>query len=251
MTTTNFLKGHESLETAYKIDDYPYGFRLRTSIFYWMETTPKKGDRFCTATLNPKTGRMNAPKKSTYSNLGFMWLDSNNHVKWGGFTLYSKKESIEKFVADYGMESLNKEQVKQYNALFGINEVKVDEFTGKAKKDFSVKWERDIVGAGWKDGRYNKGEKGRYNEVKITFDRPDGVKVLEIFKAMKTLDQDKLNQVFEGTESKSFGHIEGIVRICCRGGAQIGSVSEKAYKNYLASDHNTIEEESIKEQIEA
>lgn len=36
------LSGHTSPETAYVVDDYPYGFRLRCKIRYWIET--KKRD---------------------------------------------------------------------------------------------------------------------------------------------------------------------------------------------------------------
>jgi hypothetical protein len=240
-----FLRNHTSLETAYKVDDYPYGFKLRTSIFYWIETTPKRGDRFCTCTINPKNGKYNAPKKSTYYNLGFMYLNSEKHVKWTAVSTYSKKEAIENLVTAFGIEELNTEQRKQYNALFGINEVKTDEFTGKVKKDFSVKWERETVGAGWVGGVWNKGEKGNYDEVKITFDRPDGVKPIEIYKAMKSLDQDKLNQVFATRPSISAGERTGVVRVCCRGGIYLGEVSEEQYKNYLASDQNTIEETKL------
>jgi hypothetical protein len=35
------LKGHISQETAYLVDDYPYGFRLRCKIRYWLEYQPK------------------------------------------------------------------------------------------------------------------------------------------------------------------------------------------------------------------
>ena len=45
------------------INNYPYGFNQRTQIRYWIETTPKKGDRFCSQTLNPKNNRWNKPKK--------------------------------------------------------------------------------------------------------------------------------------------------------------------------------------------
>lgn len=242
-----FLFGHTSLETAYKVDDYPYGYTLRTSIFYWIETAPKKGDRFCSATLNPKTGRMNKPKKSTYYNLAAMYLNGDGHVKFGGVTIYTDKEKVTAFVEQVGMNNLNHEQVKQYNGLMGINEVKVDEFTGKAKKDFAVKWERETIGQGWKDGKWNPGEKGKYVEVRLTFDRPDGVALKEIYKAMKTLDQEKLNQVFEIRDYGRMGTSPGTVRIYVRGGTYLGAASQEGYKEFLASDANVMEEELANE----
>lgn len=35
------LHGHESPETAYVVDDYPSGFKIRCRIRYWIETIPK------------------------------------------------------------------------------------------------------------------------------------------------------------------------------------------------------------------
>ncbi len=241
-TAKQFLFGHDE-QNPIIINDYPYGFKLRTSIKYWIETTPKKGDRFCSQTLNPKNGRWNALKKSTYSEIGIMFKNELGHIKWAGVSLYTDRDKIVSFIENIGgVEKLNKEQVKIYNSLMGINEVKENEFTGKKLKDFSVKWEYETIGAGWKDGKYNNGEKGKADEVKITFDRPDGVKLREIFEAMKTLNQDKLNEVFEVRVSKHFGDRAGTVRICTRGGNQLGTVSEQSYKEYLASDENTIKE---------
>ncbi len=244
MSTKKPVLGHSSFETAFIIDNYPWGFKLRTKMYVWIETTPKKGDRIVRQTINPKTGSLCAPKASTYNAIGYLFLDEKGHIKWTAVHQFDQPEQVKAFGEAMGLENMNHEQRKQYNALLGIHEKKVDEFTGAVKKDFSVKWETEIIGAGWKDGKYNKGEKGKCNEVKITFDRPDGVTLKEIFKAMKTLNQEKLNQVFEMRESRTFGSYPGTVRICVRGGMQLGTVSESDYKNYLASDVNVTEEEA-------
>lgn len=82
------LLGHTSPETAYLVDDYPYGFRLRCSIRYWIETAEKgakKGQqRFVSQTTNPKRpgDPWNAPKGSTYAAMAWMYLDGNDHVQW-------------------------------------------------------------------------------------------------------------------------------------------------------------------------
>src|SRR6516165_4444148 len=61
------LSGHISPETAYVVEDYPYGLRLRCRIRYWLEHTPKRGFRFWSQTTNPKRGNIwNKPKASTY-----------------------------------------------------------------------------------------------------------------------------------------------------------------------------------------
>jgi hypothetical protein len=77
------LSGHISPETAYIVDDYPYGFRLRTQIRYWIETKKGFGQRFCSQTLNPKTSNWNKPKSGNYHVIAVMTLDeSNGHVHY-------------------------------------------------------------------------------------------------------------------------------------------------------------------------
>jgi hypothetical protein len=44
------LFGHTSPETAYVVEDYPYGFRLRCKIRYWLEFKAKKGFRLVSQT---------------------------------------------------------------------------------------------------------------------------------------------------------------------------------------------------------
>lgn len=224
------LTGHTSQATAYKVEDYPWGFRLRTSIFYWIETTPKHGDRFCSYTIDPKTGRECKPKKSTYSLIAFMFIDEKTgHVKWNGVNIYDTKEEVQKFVESMsGPDTLNAEQRKQYNAMTGIKTIEKDEFTGEIKKDFSIKW--------WKSAE------GKRRELKITFDRPDGVSLKEMLQAMASVNQEYLKEVFEAETSNFLGDGAGIVRICVRGGVMLTTVSETTYKSYLASDAHAMNE---------
>lgn len=79
MNTT--LSGHTTPESAYVVDDYPYGFRLRTQIRYWIETKKGHGQRLVSQTLNPKTGQWNKPKAGNYHVIAILVLDdSNGHV---------------------------------------------------------------------------------------------------------------------------------------------------------------------------
>ena len=92
------LKNHISQDTAYLVNDYPYGFRLRCQIRYWLEYHNKHGIRFVSQTSNPKKNDIwNKPKYSTYSLIsGAMFLDDNNHVNFLGLSEYSDyKESLE------------------------------------------------------------------------------------------------------------------------------------------------------------
>ena len=106
------LYGHTSEATAYLVDDYPYGYNVRTSIRYWLEHKPKKGWRFVSQTLNPKTDRWNKPKASTYSDWGAaMFLDDKGHVQWTGIGPYSDEKQFLSFVEafpDADMRELRK-----------------------------------------------------------------------------------------------------------------------------------------------
>lgn len=105
MTTITVLPNtHISPETAYLVADYPFGFRLRCQIRYWLEFQPKKGFRLWSQTTNPKRpGTVwNKPKASTYAKFGAaMYLDENGHVKWAGLTEYSDIAEIEAFIDTY------------------------------------------------------------------------------------------------------------------------------------------------------
>jgi len=99
------LVGHNSPETAYVVDDYPYGFRLRCKIRYWVEYKPGKGCRMVSQTTNPKrAGEVwNKPKASTYCRFGLvMMLDENGHVvNGGGCTEYDSAAECAQLQHDY------------------------------------------------------------------------------------------------------------------------------------------------------
>lgn len=80
------------------IEDYPYGFKLRCTLIDSMEFNPKKGYRHVTQTTDPRTGRKNAPKKSTYSTISFRFYNENGHIKQVFFDL-NGDESINKATA--------------------------------------------------------------------------------------------------------------------------------------------------------
>ena len=121
------LNGHYNEDTAYVVDDYPYGYTLRTKIRYWVETVKKKGDRFVSQTLNPKTGRWNKPKKSTYSAVMVMGKDDNGHITTRGISRgWSDEEAINKFISlvgeDYPFNEHQLHQLKLCTAIARTNE---------------------------------------------------------------------------------------------------------------------------------
>ena len=99
------LANHHSQETAFEVSDYPYSWKLRCRIRYWLEIHPKKGTRFCSQTTNPrKAGEVwNAVKKSTYSIFGVMVQyddtdgkpDEVGHIHWIGMSCFNIEESQE------------------------------------------------------------------------------------------------------------------------------------------------------------
>lgn len=95
---------HTSPETAYLVDDYPYGFRLRCRIRYWLEFHPKRGFRFMSQTSNPKRGDVwNKPKASTYARFGgAMFLDDAGHVQWAALTEYCDGVEAQAWQETYG-----------------------------------------------------------------------------------------------------------------------------------------------------
>jgi hypothetical protein len=84
------LYGHNSQDTALLVPNYPYSFKLRCQIRYWLEDGGKRGYCFVSQTENPKTLRWNAPKKSTYALIaGNMFEDEKGHTQWSCITEYS------------------------------------------------------------------------------------------------------------------------------------------------------------------
>ena len=92
------IYGHTSPETAYLVTDYPYSFKLRCRIRYWLESHPKRGFRFVSQTENPKTGRWNKPKQGTYVLVAAcMFLNDDAHVEWACVTEYTPVKEVFSF----------------------------------------------------------------------------------------------------------------------------------------------------------
>jgi hypothetical protein len=99
------LSGHISPDTAFLVDDYPYGFRLRCKMRYWLEFNKTHGVRLFSQTSNPKKAGLvwNKPKASTYCRFaGAMYLDDNNHVQWAGLTEYTNASEASAWRETFG-----------------------------------------------------------------------------------------------------------------------------------------------------
>jgi hypothetical protein len=113
------LHNHTSMDTAYLVEDYPYGFRLRCQIRYWLEYRKGHGYRLMSQTSNPKKPGLvwNKPKASTYSHLGVMFLDDAGHVQWDGLSLYRNRAELEAFYIRYDGGSWDAPQQTIYNVM--------------------------------------------------------------------------------------------------------------------------------------
>lgn len=118
-----YLYQYTNQENAYIVENYPWGFRLRTTIRYWIETKQAKngGQRFGSQTVNPKTGKWCAPKYSTYSPLMVMYLDENNHVKIEALNMYSSLENVLEFKNNH-LANLSDFQKESLREMIGYNE---------------------------------------------------------------------------------------------------------------------------------
>ncbi|HLJ96274.1 MAG TPA: hypothetical protein VKU02_24080 [Gemmataceae bacterium] len=116
------LHGHVSPETAYVVQDYPFGFRLRCKIRYWIETADKgakKGAmRFVSQTTDPrKSGEFwNKPKAGTYHDLVVMFVDEVGHVHCDVIGLWAMVECFAQFRQNYGCQ-LSEAQAKRLELL--------------------------------------------------------------------------------------------------------------------------------------
>lgn len=118
-----YIYGHTSPETAKVVQNYPWGFRLKTSKRYWIETSHRSdgGQRFCSQTVDPRTGNWCAPKKSTYCAIAVMFLDENDHVR---YTILDQRneQDILKF-KDIHLENLDEFQKEQVKKLLATEKV--------------------------------------------------------------------------------------------------------------------------------
>lgn len=111
MAIVKQLIGHESEDTAYVVDDYPYGFRARTTIRYWIETAKNHDQRFVSQTKNPKNGQWNKPKKGTYSSVIVMGLDENNRVTIDGYHMGTYEDKVDEFIGKYQLNDIQKKSM--------------------------------------------------------------------------------------------------------------------------------------------
>lgn len=139
------LRGYTSKEKSFEVKNYPWGFRLKTSIFYWIETKEGKGDRLGTYTIDPKTGRACKPKYSTYNAFMYLYIDpETGHVKHGSIDSYDREEFEGRFyfiIGKIGEEFISEEQkknirVNHYQHVYGNAPYELAKYSEEMKPVF-------------------------------------------------------------------------------------------------------------------
>lgn len=113
--------------------NYPYGFRLKTTKKDYLEFNPKFGFRHCYTTINPKTGRENTPKKSTYYKIMLLGTNEDNHCKSIVFDINGLAE-IQKaidFLKDTANFDLFSNEQMHYIYLAMLSACKIDMYARK------------------------------------------------------------------------------------------------------------------------
>lgn len=99
---------HTSPETAYLVNDYPYG-GLRCKIRYWLEYSKNKGVRLGSQTTNPRI-----KDAEVWNKLSIIFLLGCCYLNWIGYNIIFNKEYTfiaftaqkSEFVANYWTEFL-------------------------------------------------------------------------------------------------------------------------------------------------
>lgn len=124
------LTGHTSAETAYVVNDYPYGFTLRCKIRYWLDYKQGRGFRFVSQTTNPKVEGAefwNKPKAGTYS-IGYAWmfLNADGHVRWDNVTAGTSPEGFARVLATYDFTPEQAEHINRLGSYVAVQRAKME-----------------------------------------------------------------------------------------------------------------------------
>ena len=120
---TKYIYDKNSFDNSLEVLNYPWGFRLKTKRRTWIETNKNQGDRVCYSTLNPKTDKWCAVKKSTYGAVYVLYFDENQHIKSLGVSKCAYAKELEEFMSIIDCNSLNLLQKKQLERIKAIQKV--------------------------------------------------------------------------------------------------------------------------------
>jgi len=116
-----FIKTSEKVS----VDNYPYGW-LRTTAFFSIEFKSGRGFRKVFQTINPKTGILNKPKKSTYSPIKVLVKAEDGKIKSNSLDFYGS-EGMERAFSflNNNFDLFSEEQIKSL-AVTSLSFIKAD-----------------------------------------------------------------------------------------------------------------------------
>ena len=121
---TKYIYNKNSFDNSLEVSNYPWGFKLKTKRKYWIESNKTQGDRLCFCTLNPKTKKWCAVKKSTYNAVELLYIADNGYIKSDGIYKYGvNEEKIKNFLSEVDYEQLSVLQKKQLERIKAIQKV--------------------------------------------------------------------------------------------------------------------------------
>jgi hypothetical protein len=131
------------------VEDYPYG-RLRTTAYFSLEYRKGHGFRTVFQTVNPKNGRLNAEKKSTYYPCMLMYRDNETgHIKYSIYGMNGRTDlnEVAAFLAENWHNFSEAEQIGLLTDFIGFSvaDMKATCMYGGAKPEEIAPYYRDIV----------------------------------------------------------------------------------------------------------
>jgi len=157
-------------------ENYPYGFRLKTTKTDWLEFDSKRGFRVCSQTIDPRTGKENKPKKSTYDQIVVLGKDENNHTKALHFEFYdseSNQRTIDFLKVQENFDLFTSEQIKYIYARF-LSHIKVSmiasvQYSGAKIEDLKPLYSQaiDLIINGIK----SEGKENYFNKISLDWDK--------------------------------------------------------------------------------
>jgi hypothetical protein len=180
-------------------ENYPYGFREKTTKTDYLEFNPKHGFRHCSTTVNPKTGRVNNPKKSTYYEIMLLATDENGHCKSVvlDFQNNERKNSTIEFLSNQdNFDLFTSEQMEYIYAVFLMN-IKADikcrcVYTGAKFEDLKPLYTEqiDIIMKGFKEPKTNWFPFIKFDWEKIEATKVEGYQPFKITQYSNLMSQD-------------------------------------------------------------
>lgn len=119
----NYIYNKDSFENSVEVDNYPWGFRLKTKKRYWVETN-KRGSRFMSCTLNPKTNKWCKPKASIYEPVMVMTSEEKEgktFISYIQLDTFCNEKTIVEFTKKVDVEKLPLDAQKQICLLKAKN----------------------------------------------------------------------------------------------------------------------------------